>query len=112
MCLKTIVSFEAEMELWMRRVKSGKLVGFSILNAFAKDKNIDLTEVVPIFLEYLTAFATELDRHTKAQPGRAEGAQAPALAISIFMFIFLVFQQLGRSRSGALQNVLWQYHKA
>ena len=50
--------------------------------------------------------------HPKAQPGGAEGAQAPPLAIRILMFIFLVFHQHCKSRSGALQNILWQYHKA
>ena len=49
---------------------------------------------------------------SKAQPGGAEGAQAPPLAIRILMFIFLVFHQHCKSRSGALQNILWQYHKA
>ena len=49
----------------------------------------------------------------KAQPGGgAEGAQAPPLAIRILMFIFLVFHQHCKSRSGELQNILWQYHKA
>ena len=45
--------------------------------------------------------------------GGAEGAQAPPpLAIRILMFIFLVFHQHCKSRSGAVQNILWQYHKA
>jgi len=46
-----------------------------------------------------------------AARGGAEGAQAPPLAIRILMFIFLVFHQHCKSRSGALQNVLWQYHR-
>jgi len=37
---------------------------------------------------------------------------SPSLAIRILMFIFLVFHQHCKSRSGALQNVLRQYHKA
>jgi len=48
-------------------------------------------------------------RHSQ---GGGEGAQAPPSAIRILMFIFLVFHQHCKSRSGALQNVLWQYHKA
>jgi len=48
----------------------------------------------------------------KAQPGGAEGAQAPPLAIRILMFIFLVIHQHCKSRLGVLQNVLRQYHKA
>ena len=44
--------------------------------------------------------------------GGAEGAQAPPLAIRILMFIFLVIHQHCKSRSGVLQNVLRQYHKA
>ena len=47
-----------------------------------------------------------------AARGGAEGAQTPPLAIRILMFIFLVFHQHCKSRSGALQNILWQYHKA
>ena len=42
----------------------------------------------------------------------AEVAQAPPLAIRILMFIFLVIHQHCKSRSGVLQNVLRQYHKA
>jgi len=42
----------------------------------------------------------------------AEGAQAPPLAIRILMFIFLVIHQHCKSRSGVLQDVLRQYHKA
>ena len=48
----------------------------------------------------------------KTQPGGAEGAQASTpLAIRILMFIFLVFHQHCKSRSGSLQNVIWQKHK-
>ena len=50
--------------------------------------------------------------HQRRSQGGAEGAQAPPLAIRILMFIFLVFHQHCKSRSGALQNILWQYHKA
>jgi len=42
----------------------------------------------------------------------AEGAQAPPLAIRMLMFIFLVIHQHCKSRSGVLQSVLRQYHKA
>jgi len=47
-----------------------------------------------------------------AARGGAEGTQAPSLAIRILMFIFLVIHQHCKSRSGVLQNVLRQYHKA
>ena len=50
---------------------------------------------------------------SKAQPGGgAEGAQSPPFAVRILMFIFLVIHQRCKSRSGVLQNVLRQYHKA
>jgi len=48
----------------------------------------------------------------KAQQGGAEGVQDPSLAIRISMFVFLVFHQHCKSRSGSLQNVLQRYHKA
>ena len=48
----------------------------------------------------------------RSQGGGAEGAQAHPLAIRILMFIFLVIHQHCKSRSGVLQNVLRQYHKA
>jgi len=47
-----------------------------------------------------------------AAGGGLNGLKPPPLAIRILMFIFLVFHQDCKSRSGALQNVLWQYHKA
>jgi len=40
------------------------------------------------------------------------GAQASLLNNWNIDAIFLVFHQHGKSRSGALQNVVWQYHKA
>jgi len=48
----------------------------------------------------------------KVQPGGAEGVQTPLLSIRILMFLFVVFQQHYKSKSGALQNVIRQYHKA
>ena len=52
--------------------------------------------------------------HPKAQAGGgAERAQThPPLAIRILMYIFLVIHQHCKSRSGVLQNVLRQYHRA
>jgi len=50
--------------------------------------------------------------HKVAARAGAEGVQAPPLTSRILMFIFLVFHQHCKSRSGALQNILWQYHKA
>ena len=48
----------------------------------------------------------------RSQGWGAEGAQAPPLSIRILMFIFLVIYQHCKSRSGVLQNVFRQYHKA
>ena len=62
---------------------------------------------------YLNLFGVFLVFSFKgAVRGGAEGAQVPPLAIRILMFIFLVFHQHCKSRSGALQNILRQYHKA
>ena len=47
----------------------------------------------------------------KAQPGGGWRGSSPPLAIRILMFIFLFFHQHCKSRSGSLQNVLWQKHK-
>ena len=50
----------------------------------------------------------------KAQPGGgAEGAQAPPLSDQNIDVYFLSFSPTFycKSRSGALQNVLWQYHR-
>jgi len=58
------------------------------------------------------SIATPLQWSKGAARGGAEGAQALPLAIRILMFIFLVIHQHCKSRSGVLQNVLRQYHKA
>ena len=54
--------------------------------------------------------------YTKLTKGAARGGlkgfKSPPLAIRILMFIFLVNHQHCKSRSGVLQNVLRQYHKA
>jgi len=65
-----------------------------------------------VFVVRTTRFShSEPVRKGAARRGGAEGAQAPPLAIRILMFIFLVFPQHCKSRSSALQNVLWQNHK-
>ena len=58
------------------------------------------------------AFTVQQFSRQRRSQGGAEGAQAPPLAIRILMFIFLVIHQDCKSRSGVLQNVLRQYHKA
>ena len=47
-----------------------------------------------------------------AARGGLKGLKPPPLVIRILMFIFLVIHQHCKSRSGVLQNVLRQYHKA
>ena len=68
--------------------------------------------VLPVDASASTTFSAFLPMHKGAAKGGAEGAQDPLFAIRILMFIFLVIHQHCKSRSGVLQNVLRQYHKA
>ena len=47
----------------MHRIKSGRLAAFPALNSFVEEKDINLGIILPIFLEHLNTFLSELDRY-------------------------------------------------
>ena len=70
-----------------------------------KDLCFALTFCRPIPVQRLAA------KIQRRRQGGAEGAQAPLSNKNIHVY-FLVLHQHCKSRSGALQNVLWHYHMA
>ena len=63
MCLKTIITFKAKMELWMHRMEQGKIAAFPALNAFVEEEEFNLHSIREIFLDHLSSFLSELDRY-------------------------------------------------
>ena len=61
--LKSIDAFKGKIKLWMHRMKSGRLAAFPGLNLFVEEKDINLDVILPIFLEHLNTFLSELDRY-------------------------------------------------
>ena len=61
--LESIDAFKGKIKLWMHRMKSGRLAAFSGLNLFVEEKDINLGVILPIFLEHLNTFLSELDRY-------------------------------------------------
>ena len=61
--LESIDAFKGKIKLWMRRIKRGRLAAFPGLNLFVEEKDINLGVILPIFLEHLNTFLSELDRY-------------------------------------------------
>ena len=61
--LESIDAFKGKIKLWMHRMKSGRLAAFPGLNLFVEEKDINLGVILPIFLEHLNTFLSELDRY-------------------------------------------------
>ena len=63
-----IVSFQAEMKLWMQRMEGGRTAAFPALKALV-EKEFDLKSVCGIFLEKITSFLypSWIDRHSFPQ---------------------------------------------
>ena len=61
--LESIDAFKGKIRLWMHRMKSGRLAAFPGLNLFVEEKDINLDVILPIFLEHLNTFLSELDRY-------------------------------------------------
>ena len=61
--LESIDAFKGKTKLWMHRMKSGRLAAFPGLNSFVEEKDINLGVILPIFLEHLNTFLSELDRY-------------------------------------------------
>ena len=52
-CVRDIVAFESEIQLWINRIENGRISAFSALNAFAEEVETDFRWIRPIFLESL-----------------------------------------------------------
>ena len=61
--LESIDAFKGKIRLWIHRMKSGKLAAFPGLNLFVEEKDLNLGIILPIFLEHLNTFLSELDRY-------------------------------------------------
>ena len=61
--LESIDAFKDKIKLWIHRMKIGRLAAFPGLNLFVEEKDINLGVILPIFLEHLNTFLSELDRY-------------------------------------------------
>ena len=61
--LESIDALKGKIKLWMHRMKSGRLAAFPGLNLFVEEKDISLGVILPIFLEHLNTFLSELNRY-------------------------------------------------
>ena len=61
--LESTDAFKGRINLWMHRMKSGRLAAFPGLNLFVEEEDINLGVILPIFLEHLNIFLSELDRY-------------------------------------------------
>ena len=61
--LESIDAFKGKIKLRVYRMKGGRLAAFPGLNLFVEEKDINLGVILPIFLEHLNTFLSELNRY-------------------------------------------------
>jgi hypothetical protein len=61
--LENITAFKEKMKLWIGRMERGRMAAFPDLNLFIEDEDLNVSELIPLFLEHLRLFLVELEKY-------------------------------------------------